>query len=149
MRQRAEQDTTYQVQLNEYNRKCTENENRNRELRRRYDELLHDERYKAQNCRLCPSCGRVVERIEGCDTMVCGQDAHGGNVQSGCGHRFNWAQANAYHTSATKQPKQTIVDLPKPENPIVHHNGVTYVLSMKKKIPLKCLFLVAINVRMK
>ncbi|CAF1319300.1 unnamed protein product [Adineta ricciae] len=125
LRQRAEQDTTYQVQLNEYNQKHKENDNRNRELRRRYDELLHDERYKAENCRLCPSCQRVVERIDGCDTMVCGQDAHGGNVQSGCGHRFNWAQAKAYQASATKQPKQTILDLPRPENAIVHHNGVT------------------------
>ena len=82
---RAQQDTTYANQLNDYNKKNKENEDRNNELRRRYDELINDEQYKATNCRLCPSCKRVVQRLEGCDSMICGQDAHGGNVQSGCG----------------------------------------------------------------
>ena len=46
---------------------------------------MNDERYKAQNCRRCPSCKRVVQRLEGCDAMFCEQDADGGHVQSGCG----------------------------------------------------------------
>ncbi|CAM2721844.1 unnamed protein product [Rotaria socialis] len=121
---RAEQDTAYAAQLADFNRKNTENENRNRDLRRRYEELMHDEKYKQENCRLCPSCKRVVQRLEGCDSMICGQDAHGGNVQSGCGAKFNWAQAQQYAAAATNQPRQTIVDLPKPENPVVHHDGV-------------------------
>ncbi|CAF0918516.1 unnamed protein product [Adineta steineri] len=121
---RAQQDATYGAQLDEYNRRHTENENRNRDLRRRYDELMNDEQYKAQNCRLCPSCKRVVQRLEGCDSMICGQDAHGGNVQSGCGTKFNWAQAQQYTPSTTAQPKHKIVDLPKPDIPVVHHNGI-------------------------
>lgn len=121
---RAQQDTAYATQLANYNRQAQENENRNRDLRRRYEELLNDEQYKAENCRLCPSCQRVVQRLEGCDTMICGQDAHGGNVQSGCGTKFNWTQAGRYTPSTTGQPRQVILDLPKPENPIVHHNGV-------------------------
>jgi hypothetical protein len=124
---RAQQDTTFAAQLNEYNRKTSDNDNRNRELRRCYDNLITDEQYKAQNCRLCPSCKRVVQRLEGCDSMICGQDAHGGNLQSGCKTKFNWAQAQPYTAAATQQPKQTIVDLPKPENPVVHHNGVKLV----------------------
>lgn len=124
---RAQQDATYAAQLADYTRQQTESENRNRDLRRRYNELMNDEQYKAQNCRLCPSCKRVVQRLEGCDSMVCGQDAHGGNVQSGCGAKFNWLQAAPYHAAAQKQPKQTIVDLPKPSSPVVHHNGVKSV----------------------
>ncbi|CAF4730155.1 unnamed protein product [Rotaria sp. Silwood2] len=60
-----------------------------------------------ENCRICPSCKRVVERLEGCDSMIRGQDAHGGNVQSGCGAKFNWAQAQQYTpaAAATNQPR--------------------------------------------
>jgi hypothetical protein len=31
--------------------------------------------------------------MEGCDSMVCGRDYHGGNAQDGCGNRFDWATA--------------------------------------------------------
>jgi hypothetical protein len=126
---RAQQDAQFANQLAEYNRQSNENNDRNKDLRRRYDELMNDEQYKAQNCRLCPSCKRVVQRLEGCDSMICGQDAHGGNLQSGCGTKFNWAQAKAYTATATQQPKQTILDLPKPDNPVVHHVGVKLVIS--------------------
>jgi hypothetical protein len=101
-----------------------ENEDRNRELRRRYDELMRDEQYKVQNCRLCPSCKRVVQRIEGCDTMICGQDAHGGNIQSGCGTKFNWTTAQPYTATTEFQRQQSTIDLPEPEQPVVEHIGV-------------------------
>ena len=32
--------------------------------------------------------------------MVCGQDAHGGNNQNGCGHRFRWTEAQQYRAAA-------------------------------------------------
>ena len=38
-----------------------------------------DEAYKAQNCKNCPSCGRIVMQNGGCDLMKCGEDYHGGN----------------------------------------------------------------------
>jgi len=59
-------------------------------------EFEHDERWKEMHCRLCPGCQRSVEKTEGCDSMLCGQDAHGGNQQSGCGIRFKWSEAVPY-----------------------------------------------------
>jgi hypothetical protein len=125
---RAAQDSQYAASVNEYQRKVRENQERNDTLKRRYDELIRDENYKVDQCRLCPSCRRVVERLEGCDTMICGQDAHGGNVQSGCGNKFNWSNAVAYQPSTQFQPQQTRLELPKPEQHIAHHHGVKFVV---------------------
>ena len=36
-----------------------------------------------QNLRCCPKCGRPIEKLEGCDSMKCGKDYHGGNNQKG------------------------------------------------------------------
>merc|ERR1711924_243950 len=36
---------------------------------RRYDELVADEKFKAESCRRCPHCGRVVQKLEGCNAM--------------------------------------------------------------------------------
>ncbi len=121
---RAREDAAYAERLNDYNRQMNENEKRNGDLRRRYEELMRDEEYKTKNCRLCPSCKRVVQRLEGCDTMICGQDAHGGNIQSGCGTKFNWTKAQPYTATNEFQTQQSAIDLPKPEHPIVEHIGV-------------------------
>jgi hypothetical protein len=87
---------------------------------------VQDEEYKVQHCRLCPSCKRVVERFQNCDRIICGKDAHGENLQSGCGTIFDWTQAEPYTT--TFQGQQSTIDLPKPEDPIVQHIGVKYVI---------------------
>ena len=121
---RAKEDKAYAAQLNDYTRQMQENEHRNEDLRRRYDELIRDEQYKVQNCRMCPSCKRVVQRLEGCDTMVCGRDAHGGNIQSGCGKSFNWTKAQPYTATSVLQPRGSVIDLPEPEQPVVQHIGV-------------------------
>ena len=53
----------------------------------RHQELERDEKWKEAQCRLCPQCFRGVEKISGCDSMHCGQDAHGGSKQQGCGEQ--------------------------------------------------------------
>lgn len=70
----------------------------------RHADLQSDEEWKVANCRECPNCARVVQKLEGCNFMVCGVDAHGGNRQNGCGHRFRWTQARAYQSVPEARP---------------------------------------------
>jgi len=66
----------------------------------RFNEVKEMEDWKAQNCRTCPHCSRVIQRLSGCDHMICGADADAGRVsQNGCGKRFNWASAAPYVAS--------------------------------------------------
>lgn len=70
----------------------------------RHVELEQDELWKEVHCRLCPVCQRPIEKTEGCDQMVCGQNAHGGNVQPGCGCSFKWSEATPYKNESQSQP---------------------------------------------
>ncbi len=122
---RAQQDANFQAQLEDYERQKAANAQRNEELRQRYNELLIDEGYKSQNCRLCPHCGRVVQHLAGCDLMICGQNYHGGDVQSGCGKNFNWSQARPYVPLANGGPQQVTNNIAAPEQQkAVVHEGV-------------------------
>jgi len=89
-------------------------EARNEELKQRYEELLQDEQWKEQNCHACPHCGRPIQKLEGCDSMVCGADYHGGNVQNGCGQRFVWTQSQPYKSQGLKGPTQEEFKAQKP-----------------------------------
>ncbi|CAF4771206.1 unnamed protein product [Rotaria sp. Silwood1] len=93
---RAQQDASCRAQLDDYEKQQGANAKRNEELRRRYEELKADEELKAKTCRLCPHCKRVVQHMGGCSSMICGQNYHGGDQQSGCGKNFNWDQALPY-----------------------------------------------------
>lgn len=62
----------------------------------RHRELADDESYKAKHCRLCPHCYRPVEKIDGCNSMKCGENYHGGGQQAGCGKAFSWSMAPPY-----------------------------------------------------
>lgn len=69
----------------------------------RFEEAQQDEAWKEKNCKMCPSCSRVVYKIDGCNSMTCGRDAPdkgSGNVQDGCGHKFNWRTAPPYTRTA-------------------------------------------------
>ena len=67
-----------------------------RDAHTRIDELRANETWKAENCKHCPSCNRVINKLSGCDSMVCGRDWHGGNAQAGCGTHFEWSEAPPY-----------------------------------------------------
>mmetsp|Transcript_33727 Transcript_33727/g.93153 ORF Transcript_33727/g.93153 Transcript_33727/m.93153 type:complete len:898 (-) Transcript_33727:152-2845(-) len=88
-------------------REATAQQRALREALDRQAELERDETWKAENCRVCPKCHCLVEKIDGCNTMVCGQNTHGGNRQPGCGHRFSWQTAKPYkarHKAARVSP---------------------------------------------
>eukprot|EP00752_Nemacystus_decipiens_P013473 g11932.t1 len=92
----AAQDNEHKALLDQHNRRKQQHELAVKEaerLRLEYDRM---EDWKESRCRSCPKCGRVVEKLSGCDLMVCGVDAHGGNVQNGCGVKFLWSRAHPY-----------------------------------------------------
>lgn len=82
------------------------------EMRRRAEQLAGDERqrvkdvrkaeyedekWKAENCRHCPTCNRLVNKMDGCNAMRCGYDTDTkGNVQDGCRNKFDWTKAKPY-----------------------------------------------------
>jgi len=69
------------------------------ELDKRVKELQADEAFKEQNCRHCPNCNRIVQKIDGCDAMICGKNFHvvqGDNLQFGCQKAFNWRDTKPY-----------------------------------------------------
>jgi len=79
------------------------------EARRR--EFAEMERWKAANCKCCPKCSRVINKVDGCDSMVCGRNYHGGDVQNGCGASFRWSSAPAYTAQeAVHIPKAAVKD---------------------------------------
>jgi len=83
-----------------------------REAADRHAELEKDEEWKSRHCRLCPACSRPVQKLEGCSSMVCGTDAHGGNEQQGCGVSFDWSSAPRYkvHVERRERPMVTAED---------------------------------------
>jgi len=105
-------------------KKLSEVQNENVELKKRWEELATDEGEKAKKCRLCPHCGRVLEKLDGCDSMKCGTDYHGGNQQNGCGQTFSWNAAKPY--VATVAPvKQLTYDLKPPESTVKKEHNFT------------------------
>lgn len=89
------------------------------ELRKALEALQADELYKEKNCRLCPKCSRIIERVQlfvvhihtatitpiffsqvsGCDHMMCGD-----GTQKGCGSSFNWRTAPKYKANVSVPP---------------------------------------------
>ena len=117
LRQRAEMDASFRKQLQDYEADKARVEAEKRQLEVVAQQAAADEAYKAQNCKMCPSCGRIVQKTGGCDSMVCGQDAHGGNKQQGCGHSFSWPSAPAYRAQDV-QPRQIQFNREQPQQMI-------------------------------
>ncbi|CAM9219754.1 unnamed protein product [Ectocarpus sp. 12 AP-2014] len=92
----AAQDDQHRALLDRHNRRKEEHDRAVKEAERVRLEYERMEEWKEKRCRCCPSCGRTIEKLSGCDSMVCGVDAHGGNVQNGCGKSFLWSRARPY-----------------------------------------------------
>lgn len=82
--------------LEELNSKKAEQAKMLAEAEARKKEFLEMEDWKVRNCKCCPKCHRVINKVDGCDSMVCGRNYHGGDVQNGCGESFKWSSAPAY-----------------------------------------------------
>jgi len=70
-------------------------------IKEKHLRFVADEQWKSKHLRHCPACNRLIQKVSGCDAMVCGQDAHGGNTQHGCGHKFRWTAAAQYEAKAS------------------------------------------------
>jgi len=106
------------------------NELRNKYLEQRHNDLIEDEKWKTINCKACPHCNRPIQKMEGCDSMVCGKDAHGGNVQQGCGKQFAWSSSKAYVSDIANAFKREEITLSLPTEPT----------KKKSKQNMQCLF---------
>ena len=58
----------------------------------RTEKAFEEDEYTRQ----CPNCKRVVQKIDGCNDVKCGQDYHGGNTQFGCSTIFSFRDAPRY-----------------------------------------------------
>mmetsp|Transcript_86649 Transcript_86649/g.240258 ORF Transcript_86649/g.240258 Transcript_86649/m.240258 type:complete len:649 (+) Transcript_86649:60-2006(+) len=92
----ARQDAAYECALAELRSKQEEQAEMLRQAEARLAEFTAMERWKAENCKCCPHCKRVIEKIDGCDLMKCGRNYHGGDAQNRCGRDFKWSTAPAY-----------------------------------------------------
>lgn len=66
------------------------------------EQFIIDEIWKEKNCRHCPNCYQLIEKINGCDNMCCGSDNPyevSQIAQNGCGKKFLWSQAIPYQTN--------------------------------------------------
>jgi hypothetical protein len=92
----AKSRSDFEKEQEKYRDSIHKHESRKKELHEKMEEQTKDEKWKAENTRLCPQCGRCVEKVGGCNLMKCGTDYHGGNVQNGCGAKFKWNTAKPY-----------------------------------------------------
>eukprot|EP01126_Amoeba_proteus_P001852 TRINITY_DN10579_c0_g1_i1.p1 TRINITY_DN10579_c0_g1~~TRINITY_DN10579_c0_g1_i1.p1 ORF type:complete len:272 (-),score=67.33 TRINITY_DN10579_c0_g1_i1:184-942(-) len=100
-------------------------EERNLELLNRYQDLVEDEMWKEQNCRACPHCGRPIQKLSGCDSMLCGSDYHGGNLQTGCGQTLKWTQSQPYKSLGLVRPEMVEYQPPNPKQRTFHGESLT------------------------
>jgi len=57
--------------------------------------------------------------------MICGQNYHGGDQQSGCGRTFDWSKAARYVPIANRGPQQIKTKVkPLAEQKLVVHKDV-------------------------
>ena len=86
----AQVDQRFGAALQAHNAKKEQHEADMRNRKTQYVQMLADEKWKEKNCKRCPHCQFVVNKLDGCNEMVCGRDYHGNVVQGGCGKVFHW-----------------------------------------------------------
>ncbi len=67
----AAEDSSYQAALDTFNDRRSAHGQEVHTAEQNWELLVADENYKSSRCRRCPHCNRVIERIDGCDTMMC------------------------------------------------------------------------------
>ena len=60
----------------------------------RTEKMYEQDEYTRQ----CPNCRRMIQKIDGCNSMRCGENFHGGNRQYGCGTTFDFTNAPRYRS---------------------------------------------------
>jgi hypothetical protein len=78
----------------------------NKNLVQNFSVLKADEEHKEQTCKHCPNCDRIVEKLDGCNIMKCGEDYHENedSIQNGCGENFDWNFSKPYESQIGDQP---------------------------------------------
>ena len=76
--------------------------------KKQYAQMLADEEWKEKNCKRCPRCSFVVNKLDGCDEMICGKDYHGNVVQGGCGRHFHWTNTATPYVADTGHHPQVV-----------------------------------------
>jgi len=107
-RKKAAVETQYRIHLQTFIQAKGAHDKALHDLQNRMREEEEDEQWKAKNCRQCPNCSRAINKIEGCDSMRCGTDYHGGNAQNGCGHKFLWREAPHYQPKLNARNTPTL-----------------------------------------
>ena len=100
----ANDDERFRAALNAFNDARAQHEADMRNRQAQQEQMLADERWKESNCRRCPHCNFVINKLSGCDLMVCGRDYHGNVIQGGCQKSFNWQQARPYIADTGHHP---------------------------------------------
>ncbi|GAB5370602.1 hypothetical protein AAMO2058_001507400 [Amorphochlora amoebiformis] len=95
----------YKKKLEEFNKQKLRHDKEKDRITSLIKQFEKDEKWKARHCRHCPKCSRIVEKIDGCDAMICGKNYHGGGKQNGCGAKFNWSSASRYRAGKAKQKR--------------------------------------------
>lgn len=131
LREMAERKSEAAAQLREFEKRRSAHEKDVQLAREAEENELKDEKYKEDHCFYCPNCNRIMEKLDGCDLMVCGVNYHGGDQQDGCGHRFNLKNAKKYKSKGVITRRVTPLNVSKPEFQHQKHEIMAGVLSFK------------------
>jgi hypothetical protein len=104
----AQVDAKFSAALQAHNAKKEQHEADMRNREAQYAQMLADEKWKEQNCKRCPHCSFVVNKLDGCDEMICGRDYHGNVVQGGCGKVFHWKNMATPYVADTGHHPQVV-----------------------------------------